>query len=248
MNEVEVLIAGVFDDSQVLAQYDPSRFNAAFDALATSRIKSRWEEQLQMASEYGRTLFSSNLFRLDSAEKRDDELRINLGDTDYRDYVGTRRPDDIGIRANPVGTLVIAITNDGYMPMGWRALSLDVNPGRLFTFGGFFDRALDIAADGEPDIFACARREMNEELPSAPIESLKCLGILYDNQHAHPEIVMLASLGISRNALVALPTWSDEVESTILVHRDEAHDFVKKPGSLACPTLIAAFEALLVYG
>jgi 8-oxo-dGTP pyrophosphatase MutT (NUDIX family) len=149
-------------------------------------------------------------------------------------------------RSDPIGTSAIVLTNDGYIPLGRRALSLDVNPGRIFTFGGFFDSLLDRGASLRPDLFACFRREFEEETGlSLGSSNMDLLGIVYDNVHPHPEAVAMIQPATIGAKDILDCRWQEELESLEVVHLTSLKAFVREHRLDITEGLLGGLEQLL---
>ncbi len=246
--EYRILAAGHFRPSQVVQRHDPNLYRADYSFGELEAMDLRWIQETRRAEQQGRMVYSTDLFRLAEVRVEGDNLHLSLGNTEYKDYVATRDPIEAVTRANPLGSVVIATTADGYIPFCWRAAHLDVNPGKLFGFGGFFDRALDLTDAGEPDVFACIRRELKEELGNSNVQTLHCVGVVYDCLHPHPEIAFSAKLADTRARLQTELAWSDEVGAMVMVHRDELTEFLRDRRTDVCSTLRGAIELFTTYG
>jgi hypothetical protein len=242
-----IMAGGRFQSGQVVHDYRPTQWNPTYSPAERARIDQHWAREQDVAEGSGRMLYSSDIFRLADCVVEDGQLLLRLGDTCYKDYVGTRDPALEATRANPLGSVVVPITSDGFVPLGRRSPRLDINPGRLFTFGGFFDMALDWTA-AQPDVFACIRREIREELVGAEADELYCIGVMYDLSHPHPEIAFSATLDKTRAELQGSGLWSDEVNEMIMVPRQEVTAFLAEHRAQVCDTLVGALELFSRHG
>jgi hypothetical protein len=246
--EYRILASGCFEAHHVQQHYEPAMCNVAYSPAERETIDRRWADAVQRAAQVGGILYSSSIFRLADVLVVDGVLKLELGDIEYKDYVATRDPTEPITRADPLGSVVIPVTADGYVPFGWRSPRLDVNPSKLFTFGGFFDRELDRTAAGEPDVFGCIQRELVEELGDVSVQTLRCIGVVYDCLHPHPEIAFTASLADTRERFEHLSPWSEEVHSSLLLHRDELPNFLRRNRESVCSTLRGALELFDEHG
>ncbi|HRC84140.1 MAG TPA: NUDIX domain-containing protein [Thermoanaerobaculia bacterium] len=245
--EYTILAQGLFREPQVLVHYDPDGLNRTLSPALALRIEEQWRQAELRARTLGRDLFNSPLFRL--AEIRTgshSSLSLGLGDTDYREYLESRAHPHETPRADPLGTAVIVFTTDGLVPVGKRSQRVEVNPGRYFTFGGFFDRGLDWRAGGnEPSLFGCARRELEEELGiQVPEQDLRLLGIIYDQRHPHPEACFLAPAGKTGVELLASRD-AEEISDLLLVPLAGLASFLEEEQSRICESLRGGFEIFL---
>lgn len=151
-------------------------------------------------------LFNGPMARLEhSSVGPDGKLRLVLGRTDYKSFLGTNltRPDlahryGPSALANPLGVSVALETSDGYLLLGRRNDAVAYYPGRIHPFAG----ALDPDADG-PDVFGAALRELREELSLDPTDllELRCTGLAEDPALRQPELIFRARCTSSRMRL-----------------------------------------------
>lgn len=242
-----ILAEGNFTRHDTVQHYDPEQWNPGYGSGQRIRIAARWSEAEAAAARNGRLLYVSRIFRLGhvAVEHGNSRPRLSLhyGDTDYRDYVGTRGPDGDGPRADPIGTVVIPVTSDGFIPIGTRSRTAEVNPGRYFTFGGFFDRGLDLCpVTGRPDIFSCIQREIREELGIGISDAeLRCLGVVYDLVHPHPEVCFMANISQTAEELYG-SHWRAELDSMTMLRLDGISEFLARRGPDTTDSLVGALE------
>ena len=114
--EFEVLALGLFSRTAVSAEYRPG---CSFrEPSAEALIDQAWQTYLRTSSEAGIIVYNGALFRLDSFERRDDHLRIELSDTDFRECIGTASAEFRSAfpnlpQANPLAASVALVTDDG---------------------------------------------------------------------------------------------------------------------------------------
>lgn len=191
-----------------------------------AQIEEIWSKRKQDVVQKGGNIFDAPIIALTSLVADKENLLITCGLTSYRHYVGTRNPEIDITRADPIGSIVIPISADGYIPIGRRSQSAEANPGKLFTFGGFFDPKEDLDQRGEPDIKACISREIEEELGCQIARRDICLlGLIYDDIFCHPEVVALASID-GRGDQIRAMGWQAELDLLDLVHASELDQFV----------------------
>ncbi|MBB5020410.1 hypothetical protein HNQ59_003729 [Chitinivorax tropicus] len=238
-----VLAAGKFNPSQVRVIYDSDLYSVTRDVDQQQAIKKCWEEARLNSKRNGRLLFSSEIFRLADAAVDGEILSLYFGNTDYKDYYATRLASDIGSMAsNPLGSVVIPLTCDGYIPLARRSMTVDANPGKYFTFGGFFDRSLDWDEVGQPDIFGFIYRELQEEMGDLKVNNLYIKGVIYDCILPHPEIIAIAELSDSKEEMKSKNMTSDEFENVQFIHVSDIYNFVEKNHPQICNTTIGALS------
>lgn len=208
-------------------------------------IEKIWGNKKNASKNNNTTLFNSNLFRLDRLETSHSNTVMHLSNTSYKDYVGTRDPSYQGFRSNAIGTAILPILSDGHIPLGRRSMNADANPGKLFTFGGFFENPNDInGKTGCPCIFKCALRELEEELATS-FKKIKLtgLGVVYDNTLCHPEVSFLAEIPMTRDEIKNL-NWNIELSSLIFIRPSEISNLIFSHYSEITPTLIGGLKLL----
>ena len=241
--QFKILASGLFSADQVIQTHDSRQWADQFTAEHEHQINATWTSALSKAKSTGRNLFDAPLFRLGQCAVTDGKLALRYGDTTYRAYVATRNPDVDLPRADPIGTLVIPVTSDGYIPIGRRSASADVNPGRFFTFGGFFDRNCDFApGTNSPDIFTCISREVREELGiDVNASAFRCLGVIYDLRHLHPELSFTVNLEVEK-ARIEASGWRSELADLSFIHHKSISPFLDRYASQTTDTLVGALK------
>lgn len=246
----DIIAEGNFSFNEVELLYNPEYYSTQYSLREQSQIEDTWNYALEQALHNEQNLYDSKLFRLEkcytykSGEKQG--LQLYLGNVTYKEYVALRRkaiPPDSVKPVDPIGTSVIIITQDQFIPIGRRSMHVEVNPGRFFTFGGFFDRDLDWnLKTHKPCIFHCIQREIREELNiDVPLANLSLLGIVYDNFHPHPEVCMLAYLQETRHHLEQT-FCQEELSSLDFIPIKEIGDFIKQCEADITESLIGGFS------
>ncbi len=254
--QFRILAEGLFSHNTVVIHYDSPHIYTQLSESESAFVESVWQKAIQHAYENDRELYNSSLFKLNQVAVTEQEgnpcLTLHIGNTDYRHYVAARHSEAnkyLLTPADPIGTSVILVTSDGYVPVGLRSLRMEVNPGRYFTFGGFFDRALDVdMSTGMPDIFACLRRELREELDiDVPMQDLRILGVVYDNRHPHPEVC--ATVHIKQNkAEIEEAHWNAELSELYMLPLSEIPAFLSNYAHKICDTLYGGFTLFNHFG
>ena len=237
--------SGRISRQELITNYDPDRFTAVFSEKTQDHIDLTWKERRADALQRGVSVFNAPLIRLNKLQSGSTgALHIELGNTDYRQYMGTRSPDFTGQRANPIGTYLIPITSDGFIPLGRRSLQAEVNSGKYFTFGGFLEADTDMRG-GVPDMFACMQREMLEEtsLTISP-DNLMLIGVIDDLIHCHPEFSFISRLDVD-SVMFKNMLWQNELNSLSFVAVDDLPDFVARNSTQIVPTLRGALNIFM---
>ena len=183
----------------------PRRSTAQVDEA----IAATWECERTQAARDGRALFNGELGRLVRVEATASALRLELGTTCYRDFLGTNlrgdflatseHPDEL---ANPLGTSVIVLTDDGFLAFGRRSEQVNYHARHLHAFGGMLEDA-DRITGGGYDVFGAAVRELGEEINVRPemIGEIVIFGLVRDTSIMQPELLFEASVRLSREEL-----------------------------------------------
>ncbi len=161
--EFEVLALGLFSRTAVSAEYRPG---CSFrEPSAEALIDRAWHAYLRTSSEAGIIAYNGALFRLDSFERRDDHLRIELSDTDFRDCIGTASAEfrsafpDLP-QANPLAASVALVTSDRKIIIERRS-RIDSRRREYHVIAGYMEREKD---GRQPHPFDTLKREVGEEL------------------------------------------------------------------------------------
>lgn len=230
-----ILAEGPIELDDLIVAGPSARYDAVYDDATAAAVAGLVHDARARALMNGQSFFDSRIFRLGNVIEVSTEGRkhwkLSVGRTRYFEYVGTRsRPYAGSIEAysNPIGSGVIAITDDGYVPFGRRSPHVEVNPGRIFSFGGFFDVSEDVDTTGSPCIYSCLRRELQEELGiDVRAEDVRLQAIVYDLWHPHPEIVATVRLRGWSAADVTDSRWGAELASIQMVHHDDLDRFIR---------------------
>jgi 8-oxo-dGTP pyrophosphatase MutT (NUDIX family) len=244
------LAAGPFQMGNVHIQYEPDA--ARVSILDFDVVEAEWQARLYQAALQNKVLYNSSLFRHAAVSISQFDVNpavtLHLADTDYREYVYTRDPSfpHPSARADPLGTLVLPLTTDGCLVLAKRSPNLDVNPGRYFGIGGFFDRKLDLDTAGQPDIGRCVVREATEELGLAiEPDRLTVLGVVYDLVHPHPEVAFVAPVGVRASSIDTLHSSHSELAELTFVELGDIGSFLDTSGHDFADSMLGAFRLLM---
>lgn len=165
-----------------------------------------WETEKALAETDGRLIHNGTLGRLVDLTRQADRLYLTLGETRYRDFLGTNVFHAARIQAinphalaNPLGISSLIVSSDGYLLFGRRSDRVAVHRGYLQTFGGMLE-APDRTKTGY-DVFRCVRRELSEELGllSTEFTTLFTIGLVRDRSLLQPELLFEVEIGITRD-------------------------------------------------
>ncbi len=199
---------GEFPPGRVVLHWSDTPRPTTTDLEAS--IARLWEEKLAEARRRGAMLFNGRLVRWMDHRVIDGELHLDVGPTDYRDFVGTNlwnkhRIAELGRHrfANPIGTTATLLSADGWLLYGRRSHRVAYHAGYLHTFGGALEEA-DVRSGGRIDVFAAVHRELAEELGLGPehVRELVCVGLIHDHEIWQPEMLFEAKVSLTRDALV----------------------------------------------
>jgi 8-oxo-dGTP pyrophosphatase MutT (NUDIX family) len=202
MLEFEILARGLFGPEQLDIHYDPALTMPLTSAI-NAWIDARWQEKSLQWQRRAIVLRDAPLFRFIKASlSADNRLALTLGDTGYREYIGTRVLEFAQKRerrelSNALAVCSVVETSDGHILLDKRA-GVDVYEGRYHVIGGFFEREVDVDSQARPDPFAAIRREIREETGAllADIDRQYCFGVVYDRLTPHAELCFLTQLNI----------------------------------------------------
>jgi 8-oxo-dGTP pyrophosphatase MutT (NUDIX family) len=163
-------------------------------------IDRTWRELVSQYEREGLKVFDGGLFSLNSYGMEGNKPLLRLGDTSYKEYVGTslqefrsRYPGQPS--ANPLAVCISLVTSDGKIVVEKRRRS-DRYRGPYHVIGGFVERGLDCTDDLLPDIFGAIRREVKEELGlSLKDGEIISLGLVRNLVIAHPEVCFFSKIG-----------------------------------------------------
>jgi len=190
----KILLSGKYSLANVQVDYS---LEEAQDSASQELADKKWLKLLENAAEEGTLLYDAMLFRLKRLKKIEGQtpetVVLDIADTQYKTYASLKN-EDVACRPDPIGTHIILVTSDGYIPFVRRSDLVEVNKNKIFTFGGFFDRKTDWRG-GAPCPFTCIQRETREELGiNVDINTIEMLAVLYDNKNPHPEISFTAQI------------------------------------------------------
>lgn len=191
INDCQILLCSEIAENKIRITYTP--VSREYSKEEREEIESEWNDAIAKYKERPGAIFNGNLFSLISWSLECGELHINLGNTNYKEYVGTRNNKRKSIPgksspSNPLAICASLITTDGYMVIEKRNGG-DVYNDYFHVIGGFMDRDMDIGENNTITPFYSIAREIKEELgilisPNAG----KTIGLVYDRRTPHPEL------------------------------------------------------------
>lgn len=169
----------------------------------------------------------SSMYRLNSALLDGSRLILNIGVTDFKEYIGTtqRALFDLQFRsrliaagmedcgssdhyfANPLSTCAVLVSADGYIPIGFRAKSVAIYPETYHTIGGYVkvnsgNKACFSEYDVDP--FKNMKKELEGEMGvhDTDFTSVEFLGIARNRITRGPEALYVVRFTLSRDELI----------------------------------------------
>jgi 8-oxo-dGTP pyrophosphatase MutT (NUDIX family) len=182
-----IITTGNFYPGSINICYVSRRIHQTRDAVKF--IESKWSDFVNKTS----IAFNGKLFRVDGYNTVENNLiELNLSDTDYKEFVGTR--DHEFIRrfgrenaAIPLSVGAVIVTKDNKIVLGKRAKDIDIGKSKISVAAGYLDPEKDIVnsanSDNTLDIFSGIKREIYEEtgVTNRDIVGLACMGLI-DNK------------------------------------------------------------------
>jgi 8-oxo-dGTP pyrophosphatase MutT (NUDIX family) len=232
---------GRWEPTDIFVRWVPE--NRIRDAEVERIIAKTWDDA---QSRPGLKLFDGPMCRLErfTAGKT---LELELSPTSYRIFWGTnlnnsRLAQKYGPAslANAVGLSCALESADGFLMLGRRNDSVAYYPSRVHPFAGALEPAEKM------DVFAEARRELNEELGlgAEDIRGLTYVAIIEDVSIAQPELIVSAKTTRTRSQL---ENNLDKAEHDSLVAVEQIRQKVES--SLTDPAMTpVALGTILLWG
>ncbi len=248
-------VQGRFSPQDIVVRWcdNPRTSNDEVDYL----IEQTWKSELARARSGRRKLFNGKLARLIDCDVHDDRLALWVGQTSYKEFLGTNlRNPHLGeshgsqVLADALGVSGVVVTGDGFLVMGRRSERVVFYSGFIHPISGMTDAPPEPGAS--PDPLEVIIKELTEETGISPdrITRSVCLALIRDKETLQPELIFeLAVEGdvesIRKSARSAVD--SDE-HSELIEIRDEpakVANFIKINYAELTPTGLAA---LLLHG
>lgn len=203
---------GYFDDDQVIVRW---RVEAArrHDPVLEAFIADEWQRREAAAAKGGHLLFNGPLCRLIEWVVVGDQLRLTLGPTDYRTFLGTNVAGLAMIRqrfpvtwpaylADPLAVCAVLVSLDGWLLVMRRSEQVAEYPGAYHVIGGHPTPEHDNGLGAISPIQGLLA-EIGEETGIAidEVARLPCLGLIRNQATYKPELVYAAHLTLSRAAI-----------------------------------------------
>jgi hypothetical protein len=182
--------------------------------LAT-RIQERWEQALQEAERSGCLLFNGKLFSLLQYAVRGRSLNLLLGETDYREVLGTHSgrpgkeegpaPESL---ADGIALSSSLLTKDGFLIVGRRSARVYAGREKLHVCAGHPDPDRQLSVEeilsGENLFYRAMQNEIEEEIHVPPdrIEAMICRGLIRSRDNLKPELIFETALKRSKEQVL----------------------------------------------
>lgn len=253
MLDFQILVPGPFTRPDLDVTYHSGAGEPRSNE-ATGQIDEAWEQHLVNCARDGLPAFNGSLFRLNGYALDQGKMLIELGDTSFREYVGTSIADFYiaypeAWVGNPLAVCITLVTKDQKILVEKRT-TLTRYRAPFHVIGGFMEREKDFY-EGRPDPFMAITREVKEELglglfPDEPV----ALGLVQNLWIRHPEIVFSCRLRESFEdvkGILGRSTTDDEIDELQIVEdtSDDLSSFMRNHHGF----FTASGEAcLLLYG
>ncbi len=199
-------------------------------------IEKTWSLATEEAEERGQELFNGKLFSLLQHQVRQGSLNLMLGETDYKELVGTHLSCPDGKASlekthlsNGIAVSSTLLSEDNFLILGRRSQHVHTGCGLLHVCAGHPDpdRLLSVEKilAGENLFFSAMKREILEEfhITEDEISTMVCLGLIRSGDHLKPEVIFQTSLKIPGKEIVK------RFDSAS--HRDEHQEILMVPSA-----------------
>jgi hypothetical protein len=174
-------------------------------------LERAWKAAVQDAEAHGGKLFNGKLFSLQQVGLHGRRLDLLLGETDYRELVGTNYalpgcPEPHGEMPLADGLAVsgVVTTTDGYVLLGRRSDRVHADRGRLHVCGGHPDPDALVVPEEiltyRNFLFTAMRHELQEEfhLSADDVSGMVCLGLIRHADTRKPELIFEITVRCTR--------------------------------------------------
>ena len=178
----DILIKSTFVPNQIQILYENT--NLKYSKDAEDYITLVWKE----ISSSRPDLYDGRLYHVDSYnQQNNDQLCMNLINTSYKYFVGTRAGEFISkfgtaMISNPLSVGIVLFTSDHKTVIGRRKKNRHIRPGMLGLISGAMEQMDN--SNGIPDPFLTAQRELREEIGvyREDITDIVCVGLIFDKE------------------------------------------------------------------
>lgn len=201
----DIILRGNFEKEDIIVETIPDKI--FYPSELKEHIEKKWNEEKAKNSK--KPFFAGPLCRLINIKLQNNKsLKLVLGDTDYKEYVGTRAPRiliEYGPRyvANPLAICSVVVTADQKILIARRSRKVELRPRYFHVPAGHIDPQKHTNCRGVPHPFAALIGELNEEtgIIKTHIKGALCLGLVYDRVFSHPELVFKTDIILTSSEL-----------------------------------------------
>jgi hypothetical protein len=206
-NVFSVLEQGRFTPLQLRLHIQGER--KRFASSLTDFIDASWEHAKKEAIQHGWTLFNGKLFSLLNHQVRQGSLNLLLGETDYKELLGTHFSIQEGQGSteeaqlsNGIAVCTTLITEDNSIILGRRSQHVHTGRGLLHVCAGHPDPDQLLSVEeilaGENLFCSAMKKEIQEEfsIKEDEISNMVCLGLVRSMDHLKPEVIFKTYLEI----------------------------------------------------
>lgn len=250
------LVRGEFAPNTLKLHIQGTRKTYSPDTMTA--IEASWQKACQVAKAEGRRLFNGKLFSLLGDQMGHGALNLLLGETDYKELVGTNlslgRGGEGAAGSHQADGLAVSsalLTSDGFLLIGRRSTKVYDGPGKLHVCGGHPDPEHALSAEeivtSENPLFRAMEKEIGEEfhVTAGQISAIRCLGLIRSAVSGKPEVIFETVLKLTSAEALALQTAAKDKAEHREIHPIPAEqgvllDYLEKHhGELTVPALAA---------
>lgn len=199
----DIPIHGRFSPDKVIVEDSDERMMMTLKLKEL--IEEVWEKRVKRLTRREGLIFPGNLCRLIQYELVEDELRLQLGRTHFKELLGTNLSHPIVHRvlgeeymSNGLGVRAVIRTADEKIIIGQRSEKVVEAAGYYHLCGGYIDPAKHVREE-RPDPYEAMKAHIKEELgiPMKAIRHLICLGLVIDSETIKPELMFEAEIDLT---------------------------------------------------
>lgn len=198
----EILIEGTFKPDQIITSYNP--VGVDYPTYMRQSIEAEWERLISRNP----NAFPGPMIRLDTIGVSDGHLVLGVGETNYKDYLGTlalilndKSRKGLEYFAHPLAATMVVHSKTmfdgrGGILFSQRSQSLAQHPGELeFPSGNVEKGDIDQRGYINPVITALRETEEEQGIRKDDLENIRVLGVEYEIYNdAAPVVVVAADL------------------------------------------------------
>jgi hypothetical protein len=211
----QTLARGRFSETALKLHIQGGRKSYSPDVLAS--VEETWRLALEEAAVGERCLYNGKLFSLLQYQVRSGALNLLLGETDYKELLGTnlsltQGADRIGgtVLSDGVAVCSILLTRDGFLVFGRRSRKVQNDRGRLHVCAGHPDPekllSIEEILQNQNPFFRAMKKEIMEEfhITEGKISQMTCLGLVRNRENKKPEVIFRTALKVTASQVQRL--------------------------------------------